>query len=172
MIYLFFALIITITVMNMLVGVLVGVVQTVGDVEREQMMVQFVRATILNTLRTMNVDTDNNGMINQEEFSYLVQEPIAIRSFDQMGVDVVGLCDLADYIFADGRELPFAAFMELVMELRGSNHATVKDVVDLRKFFLLELRRTQDELEEILESLQGLNQTTERIRRDAKTKKH
>merc|ERR1719183_2312628 len=55
-IYLVFALIISITVMNMLVGVLVGVVHTVTEVEQEQLMVEFVRSTILQTLKTLNVD--------------------------------------------------------------------------------------------------------------------
>merc|ERR1719238_557787 len=88
LIYLFFALIITITVMNMLVGVLVGVVHTVTDIEKEQLMVEFVRSTILQTLKDLNVDEDHNGMISKEEFAMLVQQPSAIKSFDQMGVDV------------------------------------------------------------------------------------
>merc|ERR1712129_331694 len=36
-------------------------------------------------------------------------------------------------------ELSFPLFMETVLQLRGSNNATVKDIVDLRKFMAQEL---------------------------------
>jgi len=57
-----------------------------------------------------------------------------------MGVDVFGLVDLTDFIFRDGHALDFGEFMELVMQLRGSNQATVKDIVDLRKFIVNEIK--------------------------------
>lgn len=146
-IYMGFALIVSITVMNMLVGVLVGVVNTVAVVEKEQLMVEFVKATILRTLNNLDSAGDRNGMISKPEFDLLIRDPTAVKSFNQMGVDVAGLMDLAEYIFDEGRELAFPAFMELCMELRGTNHATVKDIVDLRKFILLEICRAQDEIE-------------------------
>merc|ERR1712151_788579 len=54
--------------------------------------------------------------------------------------DVVGLVDLADTIFGgEGLEseikLTFEEFCEYVLQLHGSNTATVKDIVDLRKLF-------------------------------------
>jgi len=63
----------------------------------------------------------------------------AVRCLQDVGVDVVGLVDFADFIFeADGvaeeAELEFHEFMNVVLQLRGSNTATVKDIVDLRKF--------------------------------------
>ena len=42
-----------------------------------------------------------------------------------VGVDVVGMVEFSDFIFKD-RELTFAEFVELVLQLRGSNQATVK----------------------------------------------
>jgi hypothetical protein len=51
----------------------------------------------------------------------------------EVGVDVVGLLDFGDVIVDDNDDLDFPNFMELVLQLRGSNQATVKDVVDLRK---------------------------------------
>jgi len=68
---------------------------------------------------------------------------MACRALRDVGVDVIGLVDCADTLFVDnhGRmveELEFADFMDVVLQLRGSNTATVKDVVELRK-----LLRTQ-----------------------------
>merc|ERR1719409_601432 len=116
-------------------------------------MIEFVKSTVLQTLIKLNVDTDHNGMISHEEMAKIVQEPVCIKSFAQIGVDVIGLCDLTDYIFADGQELPFGAFMELVMELRGTNVSTVKDIVDLRKFVLLEIRNARDDILDSIEIL-------------------
>jgi len=160
-VYLFFALLVSIMMINMLVGVLVGVVNTVADVERESMMVEFVRSTILNILKALNVDEDHNGCIDKNEFLQLMPHPSALRAFHQMGVDVVGLCDHGDYLFSEHEELQFGEFMELVMELRGSNNATVKDIVELRKFFLTELRRTQEEIEDILDGVHGIDKVVQ-----------
>lgn len=153
LVYMFFALIISITVMNMLVGVLVGVVQSVAAAEQEQLMVEFVRTSVLKVLHKLNVDEDHSGTISRNEFELLIQEPVAIKSFEQMGVDIVGLCDVADYIFTDGSEVSFPQFMELVMELRGTNNATVKDVVDLRKFIILELHHLEENVVDMMANL-------------------
>lgn len=145
-IFLMFVLVCTITVMNMLVGVLVGVVNTVAAVEKEQLMVEFVKTNLLGLLRKYKIDQDSDGLISKEEFDRLVRVPEALKSLDKMGVDPIGLIDLADFIFKDGDSLRFSNFMELVMQLRGSNQATVKDVVDLRKFITLEFGQMKAEI--------------------------
>lgn len=145
LLFLFYILVVSITVMNMLVGVLVGVVNTVAAVEKEQLMVNFVQTNLCSLLENQKIDRDNSGTISRDEFEDLIQLPEAMRSLTQMGVDVVGLVDLADFIFQDyhykDREIPFADFMELIMQLRGSNQATVKDIVDLRKFITQEINK-------------------------------
>mmetsp|Transcript_34779 Transcript_34779/g.64434 ORF Transcript_34779/g.64434 Transcript_34779/m.64434 type:complete len:179 (-) Transcript_34779:59-595(-) len=64
-----------------------------------------------------------------------------------MGVDVVALVDLCDFIFQDEMYLDFRHFMDLVMQLRGSNQATVKDIVDLRRFITMEFNALLHALE-------------------------
>ena len=41
-------------------------------------------------------------------------------------MDVVGLVDFLDFIFLDGQELSFPEFMDVVLQLRGCNRATVR----------------------------------------------
>lgn len=147
LIFFFYILVVSITVMNMLVGVLVGVVNTVAAVEKEQLMVNYVQSNLGYLLESKKIDKDNNGKISRDEFEELICLPEAMRSLTQMGVDVVGLVDLADFIFqdqyqnTDDHEIPFSDFMELIMQLRGSNQATVKDIVDLRKFITQEINK-------------------------------
>jgi len=132
-----------VTVMNMLIGVLCEVVQGVAVTEREILTVASVKATIQKVMRESGLDKDSDGKISREEFSQLLGFPEACNALSDVGVDVLSLVDNLDFIFPeeedeDGviqvRELSFGDFMELVLMLRGCNHATVKDIVDLRKF--------------------------------------
>jgi len=136
---LFFILLSSLTVMNMLVGVLVEVVSVVSSVEKEQMTVQFVKTMIQSMLENSGLDADHDKHISRPEFESLLLKPEAARIIQEVGVDVVGLVDFADFIFKDGVELSFPEFMEIVLQLRGCNTATVRDIVDLRKFVLTEI---------------------------------
>lgn len=137
--FLLFVLLSVLTVMNMLVGVLVEVVSVVSAVEKEQMTVQFVKTKLISMLDTCGIDADGNHYISKDEFEALILMPKAARIIQEVGVDVVGLVDFADFIFQDGIELSFEEFLAVVLQLRGSNGSTVRDIVDLRKFFLNQL---------------------------------
>jgi len=133
---LFFILMSTLTVMNMLVGVLVEVVSVVSAVEKEEMTMQYVKSMLMNMIQEGDYDEDHNLCISKEEFSKLLMTPRAAKILQNVGVDVVGLVDFLDFIFKDGEELSFPEFMDVILQLRGSNTATVRDIVDLRKFVL------------------------------------
>jgi hypothetical protein len=141
LLFYFFILMASLTVMNMLVGVLVEVVKVVSTVEKEELQVNFVK----NRVASMITDLDQNsdGKISKAEFEVLLKNAAATRALHDVGVDVVGLVDYHDYLFADDAELTFGMFMEIVLSLRGSNGATVKDIVDLWKLVLFEMERLQ-----------------------------
>merc|ERR1719313_2766795 len=133
----FFILLSTLTVMNMLVGVLVEVITVVSAAEKEFLTVSLVKSQLNSLMTTMDAaDVDGNRKIDKGEFEALLTNPRAARILQDIGVDVVGLVDLSDHIFedhAESGELAFADFMEVVLQLRGTNQATVRDMVDLRK---------------------------------------
>jgi len=145
----FFILFSVLTVMNMLVGVLVEVVSVVSAVEREQMTVQFVRSELLSMLQDSGLDQDGDHQISRTEFESLLTNPAAARIIQEVGVDVVGLVDYCDFIFRGDEDLSFPKFMEAVLSLRGTNNATVKDMVDLRKFISNHLSDFADRIEEM-----------------------
>jgi hypothetical protein len=121
--------------MNMLVGVLCEVVSVVSSVEKEELTVNYVKTRLMTLFR--GADADKSMTINREEFSdLLIGKKEAALIIREIGVDVVGLVDFADFIFEEQQELSFGTFMELVLSLRGSNTSTVKDIIDLRKFIL------------------------------------
>merc|ERR1719246_259991 len=102
------------------------------------MLVAHVKNTLFSMLEKAGVDQDHNRSLSKLEFHSLLVQPEAVRIIQKLGVDVIGLVDFSEAIFADDRELSFVEFMELVLELRGTNKATVKDVVELRKWMMQE----------------------------------
>jgi len=132
---LLFILLSSLTIMNMLVGVLCEVVAVVSTVEKEQMQLNFVKSKLMSLIQESGITEDDNLSIGREAFEALLLMPEGARVIQEVGVDVVVLVDLMDQIFSDEKpELSFVDLMELVLQLRGSNTATVRDVVDLRKF--------------------------------------
>merc|ERR1719174_1877939 len=87
-ILLVFVLFASLTVMNMLVGVLVEVVATVSTMENEAIMVANVRSKMLNMIQLFDSDEDSNGMMSKREFEYLLVQPEAAQFIQAVGVDV------------------------------------------------------------------------------------
>lgn len=127
-----FILFAALTVLNMLVGVLCEVVSAVAATEKEEMLVNYVHRKVKAIVEELDKDGDNS--ISKSEFVKILENWDAVQSLQDVGVDVVGLVDFADVIFEDGaQELSFEKFMDVVLQLRGTNTATVKDIVELRK---------------------------------------
>jgi len=154
-IFYFFILLSALTVLNMLIGVLCEMVCAVAAMEKEANTVSFVREKMLEVMHKTGLDADGDGEISKAEFCRILEIPDACRCLQEVGVDVYGLVDIADFIFAQktdsdsesdsdddskarhphhSQNLTFEEFMEVVLQFRGSNSATVKDIVDLRKF--------------------------------------
>lgn len=139
-IMLLFILLSSLTVMNMLVGILCEVVSVVSAVEKEELTVNYVKSKLNDMFEDTNFDADGSKTISRDEFEKILTNEEGAKILQDIGVDVVGLVDFTDIIFEeDDLELSFGDFMDLVMQLRGSNTCTVKDMVDLRKFFVTEL---------------------------------
>mmetsp|Transcript_98392 Transcript_98392/g.254417 ORF Transcript_98392/g.254417 Transcript_98392/m.254417 type:complete len:704 (-) Transcript_98392:135-2246(-) len=145
-----------VTVMNLLVGVLVEVVGVVAKTEREQMAVNFVKEE-MNTLVEQELDRDAGGMISKSELEELLISSGAAKIISDVGVDIAGLVDIADYqLFHESTNVPFSKFVELVLQLRGTNNATVRDVIDMRKFVMQELSGIEERLANIIKHATGV----------------
>jgi len=153
-IFFIYILIATFTVLNMLIGVLVNVVGAVTLLEKEQMDVNFVKTYFMHLLT--EADDDGDSQISQEEFEKLLVMPGAAAALESVGVDVVGLVDFIDYMFSmNDNTLSLNTFMDIVMQLRGSNRATVRDIVDLRKMLVQQFTATQADIQVLLRSIQS-----------------
>jgi hypothetical protein len=146
-----FVLIASLSLMNMLVGVLVEVVQAVAATEKEALTISYVREQLEGIMTEM--DKDGTGSIARKEFLLLLNNEHATSTLASVEVDVVNLVDAADFIFHSDeiddigvnidKKLSFSEFLELILSLRGTNTATVRDIVDLRKFVQAELKKME-----------------------------
>merc|ERR1712054_705511 len=120
--FLLFILIGALTVMNMLVGVLCEVVSAVASTEQEEMLVNYVNGKLTSVMDML--DSDGGGSISKIEFMQIIDNSEAVKCLNDVGMDVMALIDLADYIFEDDDagntdeiELDFQHFMDVVLQL-------------------------------------------------------
>jgi len=122
----------------MLIGVLCQVVNAVASTEKEAMTISYVKDVLHQIITTTGLDANKDGMISQDEFLSLMDNQQAVSLLDEIGVDAVGVVGFADFFFegdhAEAISVSYDEFMKLILDLRGSNSATVRDVVDLRKY--------------------------------------
>lgn len=145
----FFLALVSLTVMYMLVGVLVEVVQVVASVEKESLAVTFMSSEMRRQL--MKLGWSPEQPISKSEFQRLVVERPIARIIHAVGVDVYVLCEMLDLIFEEvEREgllgMPFNMLMDNILSLRGSNPAKVKDCLGQFKMFKIILHERHENL--------------------------
>eukprot|EP00929_Paragymnodinium_shiwhaense_P008245 TRINITY_DN11218_c0_g1_i1.p1 TRINITY_DN11218_c0_g1~~TRINITY_DN11218_c0_g1_i1.p1 ORF type:complete len:784 (-),score=151.71 TRINITY_DN11218_c0_g1_i1:418-2769(-) len=145
-----FILLAALTVLNMLIGVLCEVVSAVAATEKEAITVSLVKEGVEEIIQQTGLDRNGDHMISKVEFEAILDNPEAAKLLKRVDVDVYGLVDLSDFIFTrdDGgeKDLSFMEFMDIVLSLRGSNVAMVKDIVDLRKFIKTTVGRLDEKI--------------------------
>lgn len=141
MIFVLFIVIATLTVANMLVGILCEVAYRVAGDEKDRMNYDYVKA-VMHTIIKNEIDLDGDHMISKKEFLSILHNEAAMAALKSVNVHFPDLVDNADFIFTkldpDGnfvdRQLNFNEFLQVVTDLRANNFATIKDITNLRKF--------------------------------------
>lgn len=148
-----FILIASLTIMNMLIGVLCEVINAVAASEKEEISLAFVKTKVERIFYTLGLGEACNGRISRDAFVKIVENRTAARAISDLGVDVLQLVDLADHFFENDNEdaeqdkdLSFAEFMDMVSQFRGKNVATVKDMMQLRRFLHIELNKLKRDI--------------------------
>lgn len=133
-IILLFVMLASVTIMYMLMGVLVEVMSVISVSEKEGMTVSFVATQLRETMEVLGKSP--NEAFSQKEFEKFVMEPEVARIISGVGVDIGTMLDMMDIIFEDLEKkgikgLSFESMVDLILNLRGANTATVKDVKEL-----------------------------------------
>jgi len=121
----------SVTLMYMLIGVLVEVVGCIACTEREGMTVTAVTMGLRDVLNSIGQASE--ATMSKLEFQRLLVDPAIASYVQSIGVDAVSVLESADVIFEEtlekeGRDMTFEEFVDLVLNMRGTNQATVKDI--------------------------------------------
>merc|ERR1712139_82976 len=115
----------------MLIGVMVEVVSVIGATQREGMIVSLVASQLRDAFAQLGKDTD--VPLSKFEFQQLLNDPQIIKILSESQVDVVAFLEATEITFEDiektgGDGMGFENFVELVLDMRGTNQVTIKDV--------------------------------------------
>jgi len=154
-----FALLANVTMMGILGGLLVQTIKKVAEVEEEE-------KAIIRNLATMDdfwkhivaMDENNDGFITLKEFFHLLQERKTVRLLKKMDVDPEALVFLSDFVFGEknGR-LTQQEFNHWVLELRGTQKATLKDHMVTRKVIVNQVLQMAANMNSTPDKLSDMN---------------
>jgi voltage-gated sodium channel len=189
-----FILLSSVTILNMLVGVLTEVVRNVAASEKDAMTVTHVtqqlrvvlgefqksydidetksdagepttRKKSLKRMMTTNIVPLGVGLagdkvdeslikLSKKDFEAFLTKPDVIKIIQDVGVDVVGLLDNAEVIYEDkdkeGTGLSFFDFIDVVLNLRGTNPATVKDIKETQRILKTDVQNARDKVRQYI----------------------
>jgi hypothetical protein len=133
-----FVVLASMTIMNMLIGVLCEVISGVAQEERETLAVDEMNDKFHDIV--MEMDHDNGGTISADEFQKIMQNDIALHQLQKSGVDPEIAFDLMQDLFFDSRtgepiadEIEIGEFMGKILDMRGGQEVHVRDVMNLDK---------------------------------------
>lgn len=155
---LLFVLISSITVMNMLIGVLCEVVCQVASAEKELTARNQVKSTLLGMLR--GLDADGSGDITKDELLGVLANPEAITILNELEVDIPHFMEIQDMVY-DGPEavLSISQIMSMILDNRGDRQTTLQDLVNGLNFsrwsLNLQMEKQTEMLRDHMEQLVG-----------------
>jgi len=178
----FFMLLGSLTVMNMLIGVLYDVVCAVATVEQEELAITYAKEQLLNIIQKLEEDKlreelKQKGMTLEESgltvdkteliqnyavtkltFKEIFLQPATAPLLQEIDVNPTDLVDIVDALFidADGTEktLSFGDLVECMLDQRSSNSATVKDLTKVRRFIRKRSAMIQDKGDDLADEIE------------------
>lgn len=135
--YLSFLVIALLTLMNMLIGIMCDVVADAAGDAKESTFKKEVESQL--SRMSAQIDADGSGSIDSVEFDLIIKDPELTQSFTDLGVDLVGLAHFGEFIFQICDELSYTKFAAVIGHFRGDKAATVKDLMDIRRYITMEL---------------------------------
>jgi hypothetical protein len=190
----FFVLLSSFTVLNMLIGVLCEVVTATADEEKEKIMIQDIREEITGVFE--EIDINGDGTVSKDEFEQMTVNPRVKDALLKVGVKPSHFFALSDVMFepaeakdgapaeeqepgqdaagvktkatkagAPSVELDFDEFLEMVINQRPEKTASVMDSALLRQMFRAMITKMEDQVLHFNEVLRKTS--AEFVQRDA-----
>eukprot|EP00930_Biecheleria_cincta_P057399 TRINITY_DN43342_c0_g1_i1.p1 TRINITY_DN43342_c0_g1~~TRINITY_DN43342_c0_g1_i1.p1 ORF type:complete len:766 (-),score=166.86 TRINITY_DN43342_c0_g1_i1:126-2303(-) len=154
MVMISFVLLASITIMYMLVGVLVEVVGVISATEKEGMLISFLSDSVREKLILRGHNPDSN-LTKYELQNFLLESDVCML-LGSLDINVEAIMDMLEMTFDDldkkGRDMTFVKLIDMLLDGREGNAATVKDKTDLLRVLKSQVRNSASELEEKMET--------------------
>eukprot|EP00931_Biecheleriopsis_adriatica_P035842 TRINITY_DN20653_c0_g1_i3.p1 TRINITY_DN20653_c0_g1~~TRINITY_DN20653_c0_g1_i3.p1 ORF type:complete len:853 (+),score=200.10 TRINITY_DN20653_c0_g1_i3:262-2820(+) len=148
----FFFALVSLTIMYMLLGVLVDVIGAVAQAEKQKLEISYIVENLREELEALGHKEDMK--LTEFEFQQLVMEPGVVKVMQEAGVDVAVLADMIDLVWEDATksssEMSFPDLVNIVLNMRGTNPATVKDCKEQIRVTKTVISKTMEALSEEL----------------------
>jgi len=151
-VFVLYMLVGNLTVSKMLTGVLVQVVQSLVSKEKEKAETQALEQNIARVADELG--KGESGSLSLAEFEELVdlaKHPELIQSMHDHGVDIAAFVEHTRFAFPKKGGLLVDEVIDIAKKFCGFKPATVRDVVEMRKFFSMELQFIRLELKAEME---------------------
>eukprot|EP00929_Paragymnodinium_shiwhaense_P019723 TRINITY_DN13349_c0_g1_i1.p1 TRINITY_DN13349_c0_g1~~TRINITY_DN13349_c0_g1_i1.p1 ORF type:complete len:673 (-),score=133.83 TRINITY_DN13349_c0_g1_i1:210-2228(-) len=152
--FLIFLFCTSLTVLNMLVGVMCEVMSETAQDRKAAMEVEQMTCKLREILKVIDEDFDER--VSRKELDGVLQNEGAVRELHHYGVDVLALVEDADLIFeshGDDEGLSFLDFADVISHYRACNRTTFRAVFDIRNLLRRGMTRLGDRLRLMEEAL-------------------
>jgi len=148
--YFAFVLLVTLTLMNMLIGILCDVIIATADVEHEELTICAFREVLQQIVdEVCVVDGDGELRVHKADFLCILQHPDASHLLNSVRVNVFSVVDLVDTLFAKEtggeRHLSFSDLVDVLVDQRASVECTVQSLTQSRKYLSTRLDKVEKE---------------------------
>lgn len=129
--YLSFTFFTTLALMNTLIGIICAAIVDASDDAKEAMICEQLMCEIQHMVDEL--DIDKSGSLDRDEFSQLINNKAIIKTLHKLGVDIVAFLDFSQFVYPE-TGLTMKDLVKLVFQFRSEKVATVKDLVEMRKY--------------------------------------
>mmetsp|Transcript_38371 Transcript_38371/g.90201 ORF Transcript_38371/g.90201 Transcript_38371/m.90201 type:complete len:594 (+) Transcript_38371:111-1892(+) len=146
--WLTYVLIGSLSIMNVLIGILCEVVSGTAGSEKEAAVRKELELAINSASQISQLpcsDAADAFLLSKKAMVSILENQSVVDKIEELGVDVPALLDFVHF-FGEEEQRHLASFVEMIVQFRGSKTATVKDIVDLRKFFTMEAQVLEERL--------------------------
>lgn len=131
----------SLSLMNILIGILCEVVAETAETEKEEELKREM-AHEIGLLGTYDLDEFS---ISQPQMVETIESPSVTSKLRELHIDVGALLDIV-HLMDSFEVMDVAEFVDMLTHFRGTRTATVKDVVELRKYLSTELMIIETQL--------------------------
>lgn len=126
-VFFIFTLLSSVTVLNLLSGVMVDVVSVVSQAEKEESATNLMKEKILKELKKFD---DGDGLITEEELNEVMIDPRSVAVLERIGVDVTFLQTLQVMTYEDPEAtVPIHEILDQMLTCRRQMPATMKHLI-------------------------------------------